>query len=134
MNIFDRLDLIINLAVVFLLLLLLVPIGFAIWKKKYWIIITEISICAAIILLFYLFPTRFPYADPLIMGKTRDQIVFVYGEPTGIYDSESCISYDLGKDNGFFGLMRSPNHTYYVIHFDENGRACRISETGHPGG
>ena len=132
-------DMMLILSLVFIALLLLaivlIPIIYAFVKKKYWLIIIPFVLAGCIALYCYLFPTRFPYADPWIMGKTQDQIIALYGEPTGKgWVSEGCIAYDLGKDNGFFGVMDSPNHIYYYIYFDAEGRAYKVAEGGPRGG
>ena len=138
----DRMDVfkvfVIGYSVCFLLLVLaivLVPVIYAIAKKKYWVMSIPVVIALVVALCVYLFPTRYPYMDPWIMGKTQDQIIALYGEPEGEgWVSEKSMGYDLGEDNGFFGVMSSPNHLYYVISFDENGRACNIYVRGPMGG
>lgn len=116
-------------------LAVLVPLIYGLVKKKYWILIAEAVAILCVVLCLYLFPTRFPYADPWIMGKTKEQVVAVYGEPTG-YDGEGMISYMIGKDRGVFGtgLMGSNNDIHYYIYFDENGKAYKIQEGCQIGG
>ena len=138
----DRMDVftvfVIGWSVCFLLLVLaivLVPVIYAIVKKKYWVMSIPVVIALVVALCVYLFPTRYPYMDPWIMGKTKEQIVAVYGEPTG-YDGERMISYILGKDRGVLGtgLMDSNNDIHYYIYFDENGEAYKILEGCQIGG
>lgn len=135
MNAFLFFDLVIIGALVMAALLVLVPLIYGLVKKKYWILIAEAVVILCVVLCLYLFPTRFPYADPWIMGKTKEQIVAVYGEPTG-YDGERMISYYLGKDRGVLGtgLMDSNNDIHYYIYFDENGEAYKIQEGIQIGG
>lgn len=116
-------------------LAVLVPLIYGLVKKKCWVLIAEAVAILCVAACLYLFPTRFPYADPWIMGKTKDQIVAVYGEPTG-YDGEQMISYMLGKDRGVFGtgLMSSNNDIHYYIYFDGNGKAYKIQEGCQIGG
>ncbi len=111
----------------------LIPLIYGIVKRKYWLIIAEGIVVLCIVLFFYLFPTQFPYMDNWIIGKTREEIVNLYGEPTG-YDWDSMIAYDLGPDRGFFGIMSDAHHWYYYIHFDANGVACKVEEGGPIGG
>lgn len=111
----------------------LVPLIYALAKKKYWLLFAEGIVILCVVLCLYLFPTQFPYADPWIMGKTREQIVSVYGAPTG-YDQGYMISYFLGKDRGFFGAMASGNDVHYYIYFDSDGRACRMEKGCQLGG
>lgn len=135
MNAFLFFDLVIIGALVVAALLVLVPLIYGLVKKKHWILIAEAVVILCVVLCLYLFPTRFPYADPWIMGKTKAQIVAVYGEPTG-YDGEQMISYILGKDRGVLGtgLMDSNNDIHYYIYFDENGEAYKIQEGCQLGG
>ena len=135
MNAFLFFDLLIIGVLVMAALLVLVPLIYGLVKKKYWVLIAEAVVILCVVLCLYLFPTRFPYADPWIMGKTKEQIVAVYGEPTG-YDGERMISYELGKDKGVFGtgLMGSSNMMHYYIYFDEHGEAYKIQEGCQLGG
>ena len=128
-------DLVIVGGLVMAALLVLVPLIYGLVKKQYAILIAEAVVILCAVLCLYLFPTRFPYADPWIMGKTKEQIVAVYGEPTG-YDEERMISYILGKDRGVLGtgLMDSNNDIHYYIYFDENGEAYKIQEGCQLGG
>lgn len=135
MNAFLFFDLLIIGVLVMAALLVLVPLIYGLVKKKYWVLITEAVVILCVVLCLYLFPTRFPYADPWIMGKTKEQIVAVYGQPTG-YNGDGMISYILGKDGGVWGtgLMGSNNDIHYYIYFDENGEAYKIQEGCQLGG
>lgn len=93
------------------------------------ILFVEILIVAGY---FVLFPTCFPYVDLYIIGKTKAEISAVYGEPN--YKFREKYGYFIGKDNGFFGLMKSNNDFYYYIYFDENGIAKSVEEGIQPGG
>lgn len=112
--------------IVFIALGILVPLIYGIVKKKYWILISEGIIILSIALCCYLFPTKYPYVDPWIIGKTREEIVAVYGQPDGI-DWGSKISYDLGRD-------AAGQDWQYFIHFDENGIAIKVEKAGPIGG
>lgn len=110
----------------FVVLVFLVPLIYGIVKKKYWILISEGIVILLIALCCYLFPTEFPYVDPWIIGKTKEEIVAVYGQPDGI-DWGSVISYDLGRDS--YGQDWN-----YYIHFNENGVAFKVEKGGPIGG
>lgn len=116
-----------------LILTLLALTVYAFIKRKARIIAAMAATVLCIAALFALFPTQFPYADIWIIGKTREQITALYGEPTG-YDQAGMISYQLGKDHGFFGIMSSNNDVHYYIYFDSQGKACKILEGCQLGG
>ena len=104
---------------------LIMPIVIGLTQKKYRIILAEAIVGLSIVTAFSLCPRCFPYVDSWIIGKTRDEITAVYGEPTG-YDWSGMISYYIGPDNGFFGIMTSNLDMHYYIDFDQNGEACNI--------
>lgn len=106
-------------------IVLIVPVVYGIVKRKWAVIIVEGAILALFGLGCMLFPTRFPYMDPWILGKDRETITALYGEPTG-YDTSYMIGYDLGPDRGFLGVMSSGQNDYYYIYFDKDGLACKI--------
>ncbi len=133
MDIWTRIDIFVYSIMAFVVLIFLVPLIYGIVKKKYWILIAEGAVVLCIILCCYLFPTRFPYMDHWIIGKTREEIVSLYGEPNG-YDWDGMIAYDLGSDRGFFGAMSDAHHWYYYIYFDSNGVAYKVTEGGPIGG
>ena len=112
---------------------LLVPVIYAIATRRWVVILVEVAILAVIAIGCMLFPTQFPYMDGWIMGKDRETIVSLYGQPDG-YDASGMIAYDLGPDRGFLGVMSSGQHNYYYIHFDGEGRACKILKGGPIGG
>lgn len=93
------------------------------------ILFVEILIVAAY---FVLFPTCFPYVDLYIIGSTKAEITAVYGEPN--YKFREKYGYIIGKDNGFFGSMKSNNDFYYYIYFDENGIAKSVEKGIQLGG
>jgi len=118
---------------------LILPVVFliiGIVKRRKKMIKTVSIILAAEILLVVaysvLFPTCFPYVDLYIIGRTKAEITAVYGEPN--YKFREKYGYFIGKDNGFFGLMKSNNDFYYYIYFDENGIAKSVEEGIQPGG
>lgn len=109
---------------------------YGIVKKKRKIVVASSLILIIPILLtvvwFFLFPTQFPYIDSMLYGKTREEVIGIYGEP-GIKEG-GCIGYYIGNDNGFFGIMPSNLPQYYYIDFDENGFADDIYISGPKGG
>lgn len=121
-------------AAVFLVPAVLTVVGAVNRKKKLamtcgLILFVEILIVAAY---FVLFPTCFPYVDLYIIGSTKAEIISVYGEPN--YKFREEYGYFIGKDNGFFGLMKSNNDFYYYIYFDENGIAKSVEKGIQLGG
>ena len=112
---------------------LIIPIVYAIVKKKWAVIVVEAALLLLISIGCWVFPTRFPYMDGWILGKDRETVVALYGEPDG-YDEKHMIAYDLGPDRGFLGVMSSGSHNYYYIYFDGDGKACRILKGGPIGG
>lgn len=64
-----------------------------------------------------LFPTAYPYVDLWVLGKTEEQIIEVYGEPE--YNDYRGLAY-------YTWSFIDPN--YYVIEFNENGKACNVYE------
>lgn len=106
----------------------IVLIIYGIIKKKRRLVAVTLIVTFVVVALItaycVLFPTAFPYCDMWIIGKTRDEIIKVYGEPDG-----PMFSYYLGEDNGFFGAMDSSDSFYYYISFDsndKNGIACDV--------
>ena len=72
---------------------------------------------------FILFPTEFPYVDLWVFGKTKEQIIEVYGEPE--YNEYQELAYETKWM--FMDMF------YYVIEFDENGRTYRMYESPYVG-
>lgn len=110
---------------VFVVIMLLAPVVYAIVTRKWAVIVVETAILAVIVLGCAVFPTQFPYMDAWIVGKDRETITALYGQPDG-YDESYMIAYDLGPDRGFLGVMESGSHNYYYIHFDGDGQACKV--------
>lgn len=79
-----------------------------------------------IVSFFILFPTEFPYVDLWVYGKTKEQIIEVYGEP----------EYNEYRELAYETKWMFMDMFYYVIEFDENGRAYRMHESPYvgPGG
>jgi len=77
---------------------------------------------AGIIAYCVIFPTDFPYADPWVLGKTKEEIIEVYGEPEY---NEDELAYPTE-----YGVL---DMEYYVIEFDKEGRAIRVSERPYAG-
>ena len=118
----DNLILAGSLLLVFLSVTVLI---YALFAKKYRLILAAVTVALCLVGARLLFPDHFPYCDVWILGKTRQEIISLYGEPTG-YDSSYMISYDLGPDCGFLGIMTSHMDVHYYIYFDENGKACKL--------
>lgn len=112
---------------------LIAPIVYAIVTKKWAVIVVEAALLLLIAVGTQVFPTRFPYMDGWILGKDRETVTALYGEPDG-YDEKHMIAYDLGPDRGFLGAMSSGSHNYYYIYFDGSGKAYRILKGGPIGG
>ena len=108
----------------------LIPLIFALVKRKYWVLLIEGILIGCIVLFIYLVPTRFPYVDRWIVGKTKEEIVSIYGQPDGRWNSDSMMSYDLGPDRGFLGIMSGYDHLYYYVYFDCDGLAYKILKGG----
>lgn len=113
---------------------IVIPVIIAFRKRKYWLLIIEAAVICSVALFLFLFPTQFPYVDQWIMGKTKEEIVSVYGQPDGNWNSDGMISYDLGSDRGFFGVMSGYDHLYYYIYFDIDGLAHKVLKGGPIGG
>ncbi len=60
--------------------------------------------------------------DPWVLGKTKEEIIAVYGEPEY---NEDVLAYPTE-----YGVL---DMEYYVIEFDEEGRAIRVSERPYAG-
>lgn len=80
--------------------------------------------------MFVLFPTRFPYCDMWIKGKTREEIISAYGEPDFSSDK---IGYNVGYGTIGFDVYHNSDY-YYYIEFDDNGLADEIYVAVQPGG
>lgn len=79
-----------------------------------------------IVSFFILFPTEFPYVDLWVYGKTKEQIIEVYGEP----------EYNEYRELAYETKWMFMDMFYYVIEFDENGKAYNVHESPYvgPGG
>lgn len=114
-------------------LVLLTPVFLIIYgivKKKYKLVKITSIITAIILLLVFLyhliFPTHFPYIDLWIYGKTKKEIIKIYGIPE--YNLSTRIGYYIGEDNGVLGtgVMDSNDQYFYYIYFDADGKANKI--------
>lgn len=123
------------LILLFFLAIIIVPIILIIYgliKKKKKLVIGTVTVSLLIVFIYvgynFLFPTKFPYVDRWIIGKDKESIIEVYGEPDTVGDNS--ISYYIGKDTGVLGtgLMDSTNQYFYRISFDENGVAYEVEE------
>ena len=113
-----------------------IPVGMLIFgyvkhKRKLLIVASVLTVIAVLleIMFFVLFPTRFPYCDSWIVGKTKDEIVTKYGEPDF---NGYRIGYNVGY--GTIGLDAPNVDYYYYVEFDENGYADEIYIASQPGG
>lgn len=107
----------------------------AVKKKRKVVIISSLILIVPVLLTvvwFSLFPTQFPYIDSMLYGKTREEVIGIYGEPE--VKEGGRIGYYLGNDNGFFGIMSSNLPQYYYIDFGKNGFADDIYVSGPKGG
>lgn len=116
---------------------LVIPVGLLVFgciKHKRIVVIVGIVLTVIILVLeitfFMLFPTRFPYCDSWIMGKTKDDIIAKYGEPD--YNSYR-IGYNVGYGTIGFDVYHNSDY-YYYIEFDDNGFANDIYIAVQPGG
>lgn len=108
--------------------LLFVVVGYFAKKKSLiWISGSALAfLIIGIVAFFILFPTEFPYVDLWVFGKTKEQIIEVYGEPE--YNEYRELAYETKWI--FLDMF------YYVIEFDEDGRAYKMYESTYvgPGG
>lgn len=72
------------------------------------------------VLSFIIFPTAFPYVDTWVLGKTKEEIIAVYGEPSYDDHDQHKIAYYTRY------IMMDPE--YYVITFDKDGCAIEVKE------
>ncbi len=103
-------------------------------KKKKTVVLSSCVLIAPILLILLntvIFPTSFPLSDSLIIGKSKEEIIDIYGEGEYNYDltAGSKMAYCLGVDEFCFGLVRNNcSYDYYCIYFDKNGIATRVKE------
>lgn len=98
---------------------------YCIINKKFKLLVCTVA-AALVFLFFVIFPRKFPYADIWIKGRTKEEIIAVYGEPDYGYSSNSAIAYKVKS--------RRQSRSYYWISFDENGKADDIRLSTPPGG
>lgn len=105
--------------------LLFVIVGYFAKKKSLiWISGSALAfLIIGIVTFFILFPTEFPYVDLWVFGKTKEQIIEVYGEP----------EYNEYRELAYETKWMFMDMFYYVIEFDENGRAYRMHESPYVG-
>ena len=118
--------------IIVITLIALIIYGVVKKKRRIAVISSLILVIPTVLIVGYslLFPTEFPYADPFIHGKSKEEIVKTYGEPE--INGERKIGYFIGKDNR--GIDPSYLDLYYYIYFDENGFAVEINSGVQPGG
>ncbi len=82
------------------------------------------GLCPTIAIIWYLlFPTAFPYVDLWVLGKTEEQIMEVYGEPS--FDTDEAHGHN---EMAYYTRYIFLDPEYYVITFDENGKAVDVRE------
>lgn len=101
-------------------------------KRKVAVVSSLILVIPTLLIVAYFlaFPTKFPYIDSLLYGKSKAEVIEIYGEPE--INSESKIGYYIGKDDG--GIDPSHLDMYYYVRFDEDGFAEEIYCGLQPGG
>lgn len=82
------------------------------------------GLCPTAVMIWYLiFPTAYPYVDLWVLGKTEEEIIEVYGEPR--YEPEQS---DRGNKMAYYTRTIFLDPEYYIITFDENGKAVYMRE------
>lgn len=115
--------------VVFIVITAIVWIIHLIKRKKKKALIVISCITTAVIAFCVIFPTRFPFVDSWIVGRSKYEIINVYGE--GSFANEitngSKIGYHLGADPMDF-IFNTNSCINYCIYFDMDDIAVRVSE------
>ena len=89
-------------------------------KKSVKIFSALIGTTIMLVIAFYIiFPTKFPYVDMWIYGKTGEEIQAVYGEAQMVGDDK--LRYF--TDEVLF------DYNYYYIQLDEDGKAVEVRDT-----
>lgn len=105
-------------------------------KKTVIIIISALLVCiVASVIVYAVVKSVYPYNKMWIMGKTSAEIIERYGEfehfsTTPIYVDGLYIWTTAGyvlKEKGN-GLFDPPSDVFFLISFDENGRAYSIND------
>ena len=118
-------------------ILLLVIAFFAVTKKK-----KIVLICILVLLFSFVYidryPTRFPFEDDWIIGKTREEILERYEDQRLIFDEEDWIAYrchgyySYGGQNWWAHREQAVDIDYYYeVFFDESGKAYYIEYKGY---
>ena len=124
---------ILALPVLFVLLLIFRIIYGLVKNKRKTAIICAVILGSFVLLIvgfMFLFPTEFPYVDRILYGKTKEEVIDIYGEPE--LNGKERIGYYIGIDNK--GIDPSHVEMYYYVCFDENGFVHEIYSGLHPGG
>ena len=117
--------------------LLLVTAYFTI-EKKGKVVLT----CILLLLLSFVYidqyPTKYPFEDDWIIGKTREEILERYEDQRLIFDEEDWITYrcrgyfSYGGKNWWAHEEQGVDIDYeYTIFFDESGKAAYIEYRGY---
>ncbi|MBQ8614694.1 MAG: hypothetical protein IJ416_10815 [Ruminiclostridium sp.] len=119
-------------AIIVIILIALIIYGIVKKKRRIAVISSLILVIPAVLIVGYslVFPTIFPYVDSLIYGKTKAEVIEIYGEPE--LNGERRIGYYIGVDNR--GIDPSYLDLYYYVYFDENGLVDEIYSGVQPGG
>ncbi len=98
-------------------------------RKKKAILVVISSLVVFVTAFCLIFPTSFPFVDSWIVGRSKDEIINVYGE--GSFANEitdgSKIGYHLGSDSIDF-ILNTNSCINYCIYFDMDDIAVRVSE------
>ena len=113
-------------------LIVLIIYGAVKKKPKIWITSSLILFVPPIIMgiFMFVFPTEFPYVDRILYGKTKGEVIEIYGEPE--LNGERIIGYYIGVDNE--GIDPSHLDMYYYVCFDGDGVVDEIYSGVQPGG
>lgn len=97
-------------------------------KKKIALMVISCLI-VFFIAFFIVFPTSFPFVDSWIVGRSKDEIINVYGEGSFANDitNGSKIGYHLGADPMDF-IFNTNSCINYCIYFNKDDIAVRVSE------
>lgn len=97
-------------------------------KKKIALMVISCLI-VFFIAFFIVFPTSFPFVDSWIVGRSKDEIINVYGEGSFANDitNGSKIGYHLGADPMDF-IFNTNSCINYCIYFNKDDIAVRVSK------
>ena len=117
---------------------LVFAIAFFIVLKKRKIVIACIIVLLFSFVYIARYPTRYPFADDWIIGKTREEILKQYGNQHLLRNEEDMITYRCHGDYSYAGrnwwthLKQGVDLDYeYTIFFDASGKAIGIEYRGY---